>query len=47
MKYEKIFLEEFEAVLELLTDFSEYFEFFNYERTDWSLLKKTFKDELG
>ena len=32
VKYEKIFLEEFETVQELLSGLKEYFEFYNFER---------------
>ena len=41
VKYEKIFLEEFETVRELLSGLKEYFEFFNFERTHQSLAGKT------
>ncbi len=32
VKYEKIFLEEFETVKELIAGLKEYFEFYNFER---------------
>ena len=41
VKYEKIFLEEFESVPELLSGLKEYFEFYNFERPQQSLLGKT------
>jgi putative transposase len=41
VKYEKIFLEEFETVPELLSGLKEYFEFFNFVRPHQSLLGKT------
>ena len=41
MKYEKIFLEEFETVPELLSGLKEYFEFYNFERPHQSLVGKT------
>ena len=41
VKYEKIFLEEFGAVPELLTGLKEYFEFYNFERPHQSLLGKS------
>jgi putative transposase len=41
VKYEKIFLEEFETVLELLSGLKEYFEFYNFERPHQSLAGKT------
>ena len=41
VKYEKIFLEEFETVPELLSGFKEYFEFYNFERLHQSLAGKT------
>ena len=48
MKYEKIFLEEFETVPELLAGLKEYFEFYNFERPHQSLVKKnTCRDLLG
>ena len=40
MKNEKIFLEEFETVPELLSWLKEYFEFYNFERPHQSLAKK-------
>jgi putative transposase len=39
--YEKIFLEEFESVLELFSGLKEFFEFYNFERPHQSLLGKT------
>ena len=41
VKYEKIFLEEFETVQELLSGLKEYFEFYNFERPHQSLVGKT------
>jgi putative transposase len=41
VKYEKIFLEEFETVPELLSGLREYFEFYNFERPHQSLAGKT------
>jgi len=41
VKYEKIFLEEFETVPELLSGLKEYFEFYNFERPHQSLVGKT------
>ena len=41
MKYEKIFLEEFETVPELLSGFKEYFKFYNFERPHQSLVGNT------
>jgi putative transposase len=41
VKYEKIFLEEFETVRELITGLKEYFEFYNYERPHQSFSGKT------
>ena len=41
VKYEKIFLEEFETVQELLAGLKEYFEFYNFKRTHQSLAGKT------
>jgi len=41
VKYEKIFLEEFETVPELLSGLKEYFEFYNFERPHQSLVEKT------
>jgi hypothetical protein len=41
VKYEKIFLEEFETVPELLSGLKEYFEFYNFERPHQSLEGKT------
>ena len=41
VKYEKIFLKEFETVVELLSGLKEYFEFYNSERTHQSLAGKT------
>ena len=40
LKYEKIFLEEFETVPELLSGLKEYFEFYNFERPHQSLVGK-------
>ena len=39
VKYEKIFLEEFETVPELLSGLKEYFEFYNFERSHQTLAK--------
>jgi len=41
VKYEKIFLEEFETVPELLSGLKDYFEFYNFERPHQSLVGKT------
>ena len=41
VKYEKIFLEEFETILELLAGLKEYFEFYNFERPHHSLVVKS------
>jgi len=41
VKYEKIFLEEFETVTELITGLKEYFEFYNFERPHLSFSGKT------
>ena len=41
VKYEKIFLEEFETVTELITGLKEYFEFYNFERPHQSFSGKT------
>jgi putative transposase len=41
VKYEKIFLEEFVTVPELLSGLKEYFEFYNFERLHQSLLGNT------
>jgi len=41
VKYEKIFLEEFETVPGLLSGLKEYFKFYNFERPHQSLVGKT------
>lgn len=41
VKYEKIFLEEFETVSKLLVGLKEYFEFYNFERPHQSFSGKT------
>ena len=41
VKYEKIFLEEFETVTELITGLKEYFEFYNFERPHQSFSGRT------
>jgi putative transposase len=41
VKYEKIFLEEFETVTELITGLKEYFQFYNFERPHQSFKGKT------
>ena len=41
VKYEKIFLEEFETVTKLIAGLKEYFEFYNYERPHQSHSGKT------
>ena len=41
VKYEKIFLEEFETVPQLISGLKEYFEFYNIERPYRSLVGKT------
>ncbi len=45
VKYVKIFLEEFETVLELLSGLKRYFEFYNFESPDQSLVEET-PDEI-
>jgi len=40
VKYEKIFLEEFKTVAELLSGLKEYFEFYNFRRPHQSLARK-------
>jgi putative transposase len=40
VKYEKIFLEEFETVPELLSRLKDYFVFYNFERPHQSLVGK-------
>ena len=41
VKYEKIFLEEFDTVPKLLTGLKEYFDFYNFERPHQSFSGKT------
>jgi len=41
VKYEKIFLEEFETMTELITGLKEYFQFYNFERPHQSFKRKT------
>jgi putative transposase len=41
VKYEKVFLEEFETVAELISGLKKYFEFYNFERTHQSFKGKT------
>jgi putative transposase len=41
VKYEKIFLEEFKTVTELITGLKEYFQFYNFERPHQSFKGKT------
>ena len=41
VKYEKIFLEEFETVTELIAGLKEYFKFYNFERPHQSFSGKT------
>lgn len=41
VKYEKVFLEEFETVTELIAGLKEYFEFYNFERPHQSFNSKT------
>jgi putative transposase len=41
VKYEKIFLEEFETVKKLIVGLKEYFEFYNFERPHQSFSGKT------
>jgi hypothetical protein len=41
VKYEKIFLEEFETVKKLIAGLKEYFEFYNFERPHQSFSGKT------
>ena len=47
VKYEKIFLEEFGTVPELLSGLKDYFEFYNFERPHQSLVGNTPADLLG
>ena len=47
VKYEKIFLEEFETVLELLSGLKEYFEFYNFERPNQYLVEKHLQRFIG
>ena len=47
VKYEKIFLEEFETVPELLSGLKEYFEFYNFERPHQSLVGKRLQRFIG
>jgi putative transposase len=47
VKYEKIFLEEFETVPELLSGLKEYFEFYNFERPHQSLVGKSLQRFIG
>jgi putative transposase len=41
VKYEKIFLEEFKTVPELLSGLKVYFKFYNFERPHQSMVGKT------
>jgi putative transposase len=41
VKYEMIFLEEFETVPESLSGLKDYFEFYNFDRPHESMLKNT------
>jgi putative transposase len=41
VKYEKIFLEEFETVPELLSGLKDYFKFYNFERLHQALVGNT------
>ncbi len=41
VKYEDIYLKEYETVEELIQDLSEYFDYYNNERTHSSLGRKT------
>ena len=41
VKYEKIFVDKFDTVPELLSGLKEYFEFYNFERPHQSLAGKT------
>ena len=41
VKYEKIFLEEFETVPELLSGLKDYFKFYNLERPHQALIGNT------
>jgi len=45
VKYEKIFLKEFETVKELIAGLKEYFEFYNFERPHQSFSGKTSAEE--
>jgi len=45
VKYEKIFLEEFETVTKLIAGLKEYLEFYNFERPHQSFLGKTPAEE--
>ena len=47
VKYEKIFLEEFETVQELLSGLKEYFEFYNFESPHQSLVGKNLQRFIG
>ena len=47
VKYEKIFLEEFETVQELLSGLKEYFEFYNFEIPHQSLVEKNLQRFIG
>jgi len=41
VKFEKIFLDEFETVQELLSGLKEYFDFYNFEKPHQSLAGRT------
>ncbi len=47
VKYEKIFLEEFGTVPQLLSGLKEYFEFYNFERPHQSLVGKRLQRFIG
>ena len=47
VKYEKIFLEEFETVPQLLSGLKEYFKFYNFERPHQSLVGKRLQRFIG
>ncbi len=47
MKYEIVFLEEFETVTKLFAGLKEHFEFYNFERPHQSFLGKTPAEVYG
>ena len=46
VKYEKIFLEEFVTVPELLSGLKDYFKFYNFERPHQSLVGKSLQRSI-